>query len=294
MEKKISVVIPVFNGEERIQKAIESVVSQTYSNLEIIVVNDCSTDGTRGIVEKLSAIDDRIIIINNEVNMKLPKSLNIGFERASGEYLTWTSDDNLYHTDALQTLADCLDSDPYIDLVYSDFSIKNMDGSLVTHIHAGGPEMIPFINPVGACFLYRKAIAEVVGGYDPTMFLAEDYDYWIRIFINGRIKHISKDLYDYGRHDKSLTATRMADIKKQTFTVKAKYEKELLKHCMTQRDRNKFYDSQLEFLGDKTEFRKVRAQYYKQDRRYMLNSLWERFKLFPRMILHGDKTPIKE
>ena len=90
---RVSIVLPSYNGERYIKESIDSVLNQSFTNWELIVVNDCSEDGTRRIVEEYAQNDSRVTIINNEKNMKLPKSLNIGFEVARGEYFTWTSDD---------------------------------------------------------------------------------------------------------------------------------------------------------------------------------------------------------
>ncbi|SCY70303.1 glycosyltransferase family 2 protein [Butyrivibrio sp. INlla14] len=267
--KKVSVVLPVYNGEQSIEKAITSVLTQTYENLEIIVVNDCSTDGTKAIIEKYASLDSRVNVINNETNQKLPRSLNIGFRSATGDYLTWTSDDNQYHVNAIEKMVRFLDQNEDYDLVYTDFSVVYMDGTLREKARKDEPDKIKYINPVGACFLYRRELAERIGEYDPDMFLAEDYEYWIRAYLNGNLHHISEDLYDYGWHDKSLTSTRTAEIRKQTYKAKFKYEKGLLERCVNQDERNLFYWEQLCLIDDKKTFGEVRKAYYLNDGNFM-------------------------
>lgn len=83
---KISVILPVYNGEKYVANAIESILNQTYHNIELIIVNDCSADNTLQIIEDYAKKDDRIKIYCNDSNQKLPKSLNIGFSKASGDY----------------------------------------------------------------------------------------------------------------------------------------------------------------------------------------------------------------
>ncbi|MCI5760300.1 MAG: glycosyltransferase family 2 protein, partial [Eubacterium sp.] len=92
---KISIVMPVYNGERYLAGAIRSVLEQSYPNFELIIVNDASTDGSLKIAEVFAAKDDRIRVYTNEHNQKLPRSLNIGFSHCEGELYTWTSDDNL-------------------------------------------------------------------------------------------------------------------------------------------------------------------------------------------------------
>ena len=101
---KISVILPSYNGERYLAQSIQSVIDQTETDWELIIVNDCSTDSTLEIATKFAKIDRRIKVISNEKNSKLPASLNEGFRRAKGKYLTWTSDDNYYKPDALKKL----------------------------------------------------------------------------------------------------------------------------------------------------------------------------------------------
>ena len=101
-EDLVSIIMPSYNTGKFIKETINSVLNQTYNNWELIIVDDCSTDDTLSIANKYSSMDKRIHVIHNEVNKKLPASLNIGFRRAEGKYLTWTSDDNMYVSDALK------------------------------------------------------------------------------------------------------------------------------------------------------------------------------------------------
>ena len=86
----------MYNGEQYLTQAIGSCLQQTYKNIELIIVNDCSTDATLSIAKSFADNDSRVKVITNEINKRLPASLNIGHNIAKGEFLTWTSDDNLY------------------------------------------------------------------------------------------------------------------------------------------------------------------------------------------------------
>lgn len=76
---------------------------------------------------------------------------------------------------------------------------------------------------VGSCFLYRKDIADKIGKYNPEEFLVEDYDYWLRMMLEGNISHISEVLYTYRIHESSLTGTRMTEIMNKTSKLIEKY-----------------------------------------------------------------------
>ena len=83
----ISVIIPVYNVELYVEKAINSILNQTYSNLQIIIIDDCSTDRTYEIVQNISKLDSRVLILRNKINSKIVKTLNYGLEYARGEYI---------------------------------------------------------------------------------------------------------------------------------------------------------------------------------------------------------------
>lgn len=289
MEKnKISVILPVYNGEKYVGNAINSVLGQTYQNIELIIVNDCSKDNTLEIISEYAAADIRIKILNNETNQKLPRTLNNGFKAATGEYLTWTSDDNLYHPNALSRMAEILDNMPEIGLVYADFSIVDMEGNLIKEIKEGEPEEIRFKDNIGACFLYRCALANLVGEYNPDTFLAEDYDFFIRCYekANGKFYHIQEDLYDYGRHEANLSATRQKDISHKAFEVMMLHFDYLYSECHTQEDKNRFFCELLALLKDpieqkeqRYEFYKLDSAYAKEDRKVIRKQKWQEIRM---------------
>lgn len=263
--KKVSVVLPVYNGAQFVGKSIESVLSQTYENIELIIVNDCSTDDTESVIRDYAKKDNRIKIIENSTNQKLPKSLNIGFANASGDYYTWTSDDNRYKQNAIEKMVKALEANPEYEFVYADYSMVKMDGTLIKKVENAEPEYIRFFCNVGACFLYSKKLAELAGEYNPEMFLAEDYEFWIRCYMHGKFIHIHEDLYYYGMHDNNLTSTRQQEIRHQAFYVMNYHYDFLISRCITQDDKNRYYWDTLGFLDDKEEKCQVRRRYYELD-----------------------------
>src|SRR5947209_7128770 len=177
----ISIVLPTFNGARYLRESIESCIQQTYTNWELIVVDDASTDHTPAIIAEYVANDPRIRAIRNADNKKLPASLNAGFAEARGEYVTWTSDDNCYRPEALFEMLSYLVQNCSVDFVYSDFSLIDDSGDSAGLGWAAPPEKLAFDSCVGACFLYRRIVAEEVGKYAEDLFLVEDYDYWLRV-----------------------------------------------------------------------------------------------------------------
>lgn len=221
MDECISVVLPTYNGQKYIGEAIESILNQTYANLELIIVNDCSLDATKTIVEDYARKDNRIRIIHNAVNKKLPASLNIGFQEARGQYLTWTSDDNRYKPNALQVLKTALDGGQGYDLVFSNYDVIDENGNFVREriCMKDSTEELLYGNIVGASFLYKRKVQEELGGYAEDKFLVEDYDFWLRVYQKFTIGHIGENLYEYRIHGGSLTKTRMKQIAEATIRL---------------------------------------------------------------------------
>lgn len=213
---RVSVVLPTYNGEKFLGKSIESVIGQSYKDLELIIVDDCSTDNTFQIVKEYCDIDDRIIYVKNEVNKKLPISLNRGFIEASGEYLTWTSDDNIYERNAIEEMVSFLDKHQEFQMVRADMQLIDEEDRIIDKSEAFTPKKLMIHNCVGACFLYRRNVLIEVGDYDGDLFCVEDYDYWMRVQSNfGDIGTISKELYRYRCHGASLTQQKRELVQRQ-------------------------------------------------------------------------------
>ena len=92
---KISIILPSYNRATYLAQTIDSCLAQTLKDFELIIVDDCSVDASIEVAEFYSQQDSRIKVIANKTNQKLPSTLNIGFEKAKGQYFTWISDDNL-------------------------------------------------------------------------------------------------------------------------------------------------------------------------------------------------------
>lgn len=205
----VSIVMPVWNGQKYLSESILSVLNQTYPNIELILVDDASSDTTPEIISKFSKVDSRIRVFTNENNLKLPGSLNVGFRESLGEWLTWTSDDNLLENDCIEKLLKhALETNS--DFVFSDYQVINAEGKILSINRTGPGELIYLENTVGACFLYHRSVADKVGTYAEDKFMFEDYDYWVRVSEAGfKLDHVSKIYpYRYRIHDKQLSTTR--------------------------------------------------------------------------------------
>ena len=204
MQPLISIILPCYNGEKYLSKSIESCLNQTYKNIELIIVNDCSKDTSLLIATHYAQKDNRIKIITNATNKRLPVSLNIGHRIAKGDLFTWTSHDNFYNENAIEVLSNELTQNNS-DLVYSDMNLVYENSSKIKKRDLGDIESLPFGNCVGACFLYKKEVFIELNGYNENSFLVEDYDFWLRAFMKFKFFHVKQYLYNYLLQSESLT-----------------------------------------------------------------------------------------
>ena len=206
------------------RESIESILCQTYSNWELLIIDDFSSDQTAQIAKHYAELDSRIHFFQNQENLRLPKTLNKGFSLASGEYLTWTSDDNFYYPSAFSKMV--LKLKEGADFVFASCDIIDEHGTVIEEIAVTeeSPKRLIGTDTVGACFLYTRAVYEAVGDYDPEMILVEDYDYWLRVHKYFQSATISEKLYAYRQHSTSLTGTEGAA------KISAACEQAILKH----------------------------------------------------------------
>ncbi len=202
----VTIVLTTLNAESFLARSIESCLEQTYRNLELIVVDGGSTDGTLAILE--SYTDPRMRIIHQEGNAgKLPGAINLGLEHASGSYLTWMQADSTYAPDAIAQMVEALEQNADAGQVYADFYEVDLEGRMVkTHVL---PEPEQFLNvigdPAGVCFLIRRSVRAAIGPHDVSTHPNHDYDYRMRIALRFPSLHIHQPLYYWRYHPASLT-----------------------------------------------------------------------------------------
>ncbi|TXE05843.1 glycosyltransferase [Gelidibacter salicanalis] len=206
MKKLVSIILPVFNGEQFLAQSINSCLAQSYKNIELIIVNDASTDSSYSIIEGFANKDNRVRAIHNATNKKLPASLNIGHRTAQGTLMTWTSDDNVYAPNAIEEMVISIENNN-ADIVYSNlYHIDEHNDIKGKYIYCK-TRTILLDNIIGACFLYRKEVYENLGGYDELLHGIEDYDFWLQASRKYEFSHIDKFLYYYRKHGNSLSSS---------------------------------------------------------------------------------------
>ncbi|MDR1125621.1 MAG: glycosyltransferase [Deltaproteobacteria bacterium] len=207
----VSVVLPTYNHLKFLPDSIGSLLRQDYPNLEIVIVNDGSTDGTG---DYLASLTDTRIRVLSIPNSHLPKALNTGFRAARGTMLTWTSADNICRPNFISSLVSALEKFPQAGFAFSRFEvIDGADNRLANFLFQEFSLPTAIGQNTGmAAFLYRKSLAEQAGEYDPALEGAEDWDMWLRMAVLAPFAFVDKSLYQYRLHDNSMTATKKAMV----------------------------------------------------------------------------------
>lgn len=220
----ISIVMPIYNSNKiYLRKSISSCLNQTYQNIELIIVEDGSEKDSEELITGFR--DNRIKYVKKPKNEKLPRALNTGFSVSKGQYLTWTSDDNIFAENAIEIMYNFLYRNPEYDFVYSNYYLIDEMDEKIQPIFVYPSEKLTKFNCTGSCFLYSRKVYEVIGEYNPDEFLVEDYDYWIRVSKQFNMKNLDEFLYYHRWHSNSLTGKfefkaklRACQIRKKHFS----------------------------------------------------------------------------
>jgi len=209
----ISIIIPTYNRSKLLTNCITNCLEQTYDNIEILVIDDGSTDATSNVVAELSRKDARIICFK-KVNEGLARALNYGFRLAKGDYLTWTSDDNYYAKDAIYKMLKFILNKNCAFVYCNYFRFKKDSPEKLRLYKLPNSGAVDNDNRVGPCFMYSREVWKKTGEFNPETILAEDYDYWIRVSKKFTMCHLNEALYFYMEHEDSfsLRFTKEYDI----------------------------------------------------------------------------------
>ena len=200
-EYLISVIIPTYNRANTIARAINSVLAQSYNNIEIIIVDDASTDDTFKIIQTFK--DSRIVYIKNEKNLGPSISRNKGALAARGEIIAFQDSDDEWLDNKLQMQIEKMRNNPEFAMVYCPFMcfdkelIRQFPDKDIPICELEGNIYMSLLkyNKIGTpTILVKKEIFEIVGGFDENMYALEDWDFAIKISQNYKIGYVSTPL----------------------------------------------------------------------------------------------------
>ena len=200
----VSVIIPCYNAENFVESAVRSIMDQTYSNLEIIVIDDCSTDNTPKILEKLAGEDSRIIYIRNESNLKLVRTLNKGLRLCQGEYIARMDADDISKKGRIEKQLTFMQTHPNIDVtgcaieVFGEGLKRHIALNPLDHKHILAQLFVKssFFHPT--VFFSRRLIESNKYIYDEKFYRIEDYALWVKLANDGVVfANLSDVLLEY-------------------------------------------------------------------------------------------------
>ncbi|RKY31599.1 MAG: hypothetical protein DRP67_02325 [Candidatus Omnitrophota bacterium] len=215
---KVSVIMAVYNGEKYLKECIDSILNQTFSDFEFIIINDGSTDKTEEILQDFK--DERIRIVNNKENLGLTKSLNIGLSISKGKYIARIDVDDIALPQRLEKQVKFLDENQDVGLVGTWFYVIDEEGKII------GKEKYPINdaeirkvllkgNPFfSSSVMFRKECIEKAGKFREEFIRAQDYDLWLRISEKYKVANIPEFLCMRRYHPDAITVIKKREQEK--------------------------------------------------------------------------------
>jgi len=197
---KVSVIMPIYNGEAFLTQAINSILTQSFTNFEFIIINDASTDSTGQILADFAKKDSRIFVITNSTNLKIARSLNRGIEIAKGEYIARMDADDISLPHRLEKQVIFMDTHPEIGVSGTWMTIYGTQEVWAPPLFDDNIKANLFFE---SCLYHPTIIMQKkvinIADYDHEMLPAEDYNFWTKLAIHGDVKfaNISEPLLEY-------------------------------------------------------------------------------------------------
>jgi len=216
---KVSVCIDVYNYADFLPKAIESALSQTFRDLEVIVVDDCSTDDSHAVACRYAKQDDRVRVHKNPANLGMVKNRNVCLKLARGEYVKFIhADDYLHTTDALSKLVARMEANPAASLVACAMQYVGEDGRIQERSprHFVPQRFLAGTTVIARCLLEQKNLIGgpsatlfrrscAVRGFDESFFHAADQEMWFHLLEQGCFGYVDEPLVAYRWHGRQQT-----------------------------------------------------------------------------------------
>ena len=229
-QPKVSVITVTYNREAFIREAIDSIRAQSFTDWELIVVDDASTDNTRQIVDMYIATDTRIRYYRNEKNLGIAKTRNKGLELARGQYIApLDSDDIWLDANKLKKQVEFLDiNKDYCMLgggiMRIDAESKPIQKILYPVYDSLIRKIILQFNPFPqSTLLYRKDVALACGGYSENYKICDDYDLWLKMGLKSKFTNIPQVLAGYRIHGGNITKTKRLTTTKEILEIVKNY-----------------------------------------------------------------------
>ncbi|MGL4880200.1 MAG: glycosyltransferase family 2 protein [Waterburya sp.] len=207
----VTVVIPAYNAIRYLAETMDTVLSQTYQDFEVLIVNDGSTDETPNWVNQLSEKEPKVRMIS-QVNKGLAAARNTGIKESEGEYIAILDADDLWEPTKLQKQVDCLDKNPKAGLCYTWTALADNEGKdtgrvVASHAEGNVWQQLTEINFVccGSTPMIRRSCFETVGFFAEDLRFSEDWDMWLRIAMKYPFVVVKEPLIRYRQHPNNMS-----------------------------------------------------------------------------------------
>lgn len=214
----VTIIIPVFNAANYLDETMESVLSQTFTDFECILIDDASTDHSAQLIRNWCYRDSRISSLVNKRNLGVSATRNTGLLNAKGDYIALLDADDIWLPDKLALQVAILNNEPNIGLVSSCFGIINSHGELITPRSSAqlGQGKIPLqqyifdrISMAPSAVIFRAKCLEKAGLFNTDYFIAEDFAFWLHILRHYPMKTTTNVLLHYRVHSDSASANKL-------------------------------------------------------------------------------------
>jgi len=211
----VSVAIITYNQKEYLKECIESILEQDYDNIEIVIADDCSTDGTQEMLKEYNEkYPNKFVLKLSDKNQGITKNSNLAHFACSGKYIAWMGGDDLMLPGKIRKQVEYMEANPNCTICYHNLDVFQSETNETLHYfnndknkHQGDiKNCIKYSTFNGACSNMIRAVKSPKYGFNETLPIASDWLYWIDILSNGgTINYIDEVLGRYRRHDSNVT-----------------------------------------------------------------------------------------
>lgn len=202
----VSIVTPSYNQAEYLEKTILSVLDQTYSKIEYIIIDGGSTDGSKEIIKRYS---DRIAYWVSEPDAGQTDAINKGFAQANGQILAWLNSDDTYEPHAVAEAVAYLQSHLEVGLLYGDTNFIDAQDRKIGVFPAAQTNYRRlrqgYVHVAQQASFWRAELWKQVGPLDPSFYFAMDYDLWVRLAAVSKVKYLPRTWANFRLHSGAKT-----------------------------------------------------------------------------------------
>jgi glycosyltransferase involved in cell wall biosynthesis len=214
MKPRVSIITPAYNRKDLMPRTVASVIGQTFSDFEYIIVDDGSTDGTFEWLQTITDSRVKVMSHDSRSNKGQAASINLGMSRASGDYLVILDSDDLLAFEALEKHVEMLDANPALGMVYGQGYAVDIDDQALyplfseNHVEESKPDRLLldcYVVSPGLC-MFRKSVVEAAGPLEVSFRAAQDHDFLLRVVEQAPFAYSGVVCFYYRKHDGTISA----------------------------------------------------------------------------------------